>query len=37
MIPKRQFCVVKNTKMPLTAAAGKLLEIMELDAGEVKG
>ena len=31
MIPKRKFCVVQNTKMPLSAAAGKLLEIMELD------
>lgn len=31
MIPKRKFCVVQNVKMPLSAAAGKLLEIMELD------
>ena len=32
MIPKRQFCVVRNTKMPMAPAAEKLLEIMELDA-----
>ena len=32
MIPKRQFCVVRNTKMPIAPAAEKLLEIMELDA-----
>ena len=31
MIPKRQFCVVRNTKMPMAPAAEKLLEIMELD------
>lgn len=31
MIPKRKFCVVQNIKMPLSAAAGKLLEMMELD------
>ena len=30
MIPKRQFCVVENTKMPLSAASAKLLEIMGL-------
>ena len=30
MIPKRQFCVVENTKVPLSAASAKLLEIMEL-------
>lgn len=28
MIPKRQFCLVKNTKNPLNAAAGKLLDII---------
>ena len=32
MIPTRQFCVVRNTKMPMAPAAEKLLEIMELDA-----
>ena len=32
MIPKRQFCVVRNTKMPMAPAAEKLLEVMELDA-----
>ena len=32
IIPKRQFCVVRNTKMPMAPAAKKLLEIMELDA-----
>ena len=26
MIPKRQFCVVRNTKMPMAPAAEKLLE-----------
>ena len=31
MTPKRQFCVVRNTKMPMAPAAEKLLEIMELD------
>jgi DNA-binding transcriptional LysR family regulator len=31
MIPKRQFCVVRNTKMPMAPVAEKLLEIMELD------
>ena len=30
MIPKRQFCVVENTKVPLSSASAKLLEIMEL-------
>lgn len=30
IIPKRQFCVVRSTKMPLPMAAAKLLEIMEL-------
>ena len=30
MIPKRQFCVVENTKVPLSAASAKLLEMMEL-------
>lgn len=30
MIPKRHFCVVKNTKLPMTLAAKKLLQIMEL-------
>lgn len=29
IIPKRQFCVVRNLKTPLPAAAEKLLEIME--------
>lgn len=28
MIPKRQFCVVTSNRAPLSAAAGKLLEIM---------
>lgn len=28
MIPKRQFCIVKNKKNPLPVAAGKLLEII---------
>ena len=28
MIPKRQFCIVRNQKNPLSAAAGKLLEII---------
>lgn len=28
MIPKRQFCVVTSNKAPLSAAAGKLLQIM---------
>lgn len=30
IIPKRSFCVVQNTKVPLPAASRKLLEIMEL-------
>ena len=30
MIPKRQFCVVRSTKTPMSLAAAKLLEIMEL-------
>lgn len=30
MIPKRQFCVVRNTKTPMSMAAARLLEIMEL-------
>lgn len=30
MIPKRQFCVVRNTKIPMHPAAKKLLQIMEL-------
>jgi len=30
MIPRRQFCVVQSTKMPLSMAAAKLLKIMEL-------
>ena len=34
IIPKRQFCVVRNTKMPMAPAAEKLLEIMELDRQE---
>ncbi len=29
MIPKRQICVVTGRKMPVSVAAGKLLEIME--------
>ena len=29
MIPRRQICVVTGRKMPVSAAAGKLLEIME--------
>lgn len=28
MIPKRQFCIVRNQKNPLSVAAGKLLEII---------
>ena len=28
MIPKRQFCVVRSTKMPMSRAAGRLLGIM---------
>ena len=28
MIPKRQFCIVKNKKNPLPVAAGKLLELI---------
>jgi len=31
MIPKRKFCVVQNTRIPVSAAAYKLLEIMELN------
>ena len=31
IIPKRKFCVVQNTKMPLSASAHKLLEVMELE------
>lgn len=31
IIPKRKFCVVQNMKLPLPAAAQKLLEIMELE------
>ncbi len=31
MIPKRQFCVVRSTKMPLPVAAAKLLQIMGLE------
>ncbi len=30
IIPKRHFCVVQNSKTPLSAAARKLLEIMEI-------
>ena len=30
IIPKRSFCVVLNEKLPQSAAAGKLLQIMEL-------
>lgn len=30
MIPKRQFCVVRSNKAPMSMAAAKLLEIMEL-------
>ena len=29
MIPKRQFCVVRNTKMPMAPAAEKLLEVIQ--------
>ena len=29
IIPKRQFCVVRNTKMPMAPAAEKLLEIIK--------
>ncbi len=29
IIPKRSFCVVRSEKMPLSTAAGRLLEIME--------
>ena len=28
LIPKRQFCIVRNQKNPLSVAAGKLLEII---------
>ena len=31
IIPKRSFCVVRNTKIPLSVAAEKLLAIMEKD------
>lgn len=31
VIPKRQFCVVRNTKIPMNTAAKKLLQIMELE------
>lgn len=31
IIPKRQFCVVRNTKIPMNTAAKKLLQIMELE------
>ena len=31
LIPKRQICVVKNNGLPMPAAAGRLLEIMETD------
>lgn len=30
MIPKRHFCVVLNTKVPLSRASGRLLEIMDI-------
>ena len=30
MIPKRQFCVVRCDKIPMSMAAAKLLDIMEL-------
>lgn len=30
VIPKRQFCVVSNTKAPISTAAKKLIQIMEL-------
>jgi len=29
IIPKREFCLVQNTKMPLSTAAKKLLELMQ--------
>ena len=34
IIPKRHFCVVLNNKIPLPAAAKKLLEIMELKSDD---
>ncbi len=34
MIPKRQFCVVTGSNTPFSAAAGKLLEIMENEGVE---
>ena len=37
MIPKRQFCVVTSNRAPLSAAAGKLLEIMRDGAGSHEG
>lgn len=30
IIPKRQFCVVRNTRLPMNTAAKRLLQIMEL-------
>ena len=30
LIPKRQFCVVRNTKVPIHTAAKKLLSVMEM-------
>lgn len=34
MIPKRQFCVVRNTRLPLPAAAHRLLDIMEIEEND---
>ena len=36
MIPKRQFCVVRNTKLPMHRAANKLLQIMGVQDGVQK-
>lgn len=35
MIPKRQFCVVRNTKMPVSAAAGQLLGMIRRGGSSV--
>ncbi|MBQ2803607.1 MAG: LysR family transcriptional regulator [Lachnospiraceae bacterium] len=34
LIPKRQFCVVQNTRLPMPVAATRLLEIMGLECGK---
>ena len=34
LIPKRQFCVVQNTRLPRPVAATRLLEIMGLECGK---